>query len=298
MPSYTFKNLYQQTSNRLNGNSKLDGSTVGPAASITHQKTESRDARDKEKRNVKMKSSVPVLQPINIINLNHTTFVGSSDATMTGDLSKPGSRLLRGSQIGNLTIRLKERQTSKAVATLTEILRAAAPATVLKTALEKDGAPVQIPTQSSTFLTSPKALKRVTAQLTRRRQANRIIAVLKTQPNPIPRPSSGSSANFPFRGVCLPSPDQESVSEVILVSQSDAQDEARDIMEARLNPSKGVINLITGLSVGNVLSTVAQTAGIFDALATCSGGMIERSEAHQNLIGLVPTDRVSAWTCK
>ncbi|EGG12773.1 uncharacterized protein MELLADRAFT_70486 [Melampsora larici-populina 98AG31] len=231
---------------------------------------------------------------MSIVNVNpiHSVDRKEFDGKAQG---RSGSDIRRAAR--NFSIRLKDRKTSRAVATLTEILRASAPANCQENSEEKSE-PLILRSGDHSGTSSAaarKSFKDVTDRLTKPEQASRIIAILKTQPHPSLNATTASS-HVNVQGVCLVTPDDRTGSQSLLTLQANrSSDEATKAMMLRLNPSNGILNLVTGMSLGTVLGVMARTSGLFDALATCTGEMIQHSEAHQNLIGLVPTDRVSLW---
>ncbi|KAI9604228.1 hypothetical protein H4Q26_003842 [Puccinia striiformis f. sp. tritici PST-130] len=99
------------------------------------------------------------------------------------------------------------------------------------------------------------------------------------------------------RGVCLREseadldsssiPGKDTMAEVIEVSK---------VLTMRLTGTpSGAVNLVTGLSLGDVLGAVGQSTEFYDALAIGSKKLIDMSEAHSELIGMVPKDRISIW---
>lgn len=243
----------------------------------------------------------PVLQPVNIVHLNRITTVepASKPELKVGVATTPGANRQFGPP--KLVARLMQRRTSKAVASLMHILLTLAPADV-PSDISKESNSVIHTVNGSEFScplvsTSNKNFKNVTGQLTQPKEANKIIAILKAQPDPLSTRTPTRTAYVSVRGVCLETPDDA----VLLTSRSDGRPdsakEAEEVLSSRLEPSKGIVNLITGMSLGTVLGVMAQTTGLFDALATCTGEMIENTTAHRQLIGLVPTDRVSIWKC-
>ncbi|KAI8457203.1 hypothetical protein BY996DRAFT_829589 [Phakopsora pachyrhizi] len=61
--------------------------------------------------------------------------------------------------------------------------------------------------------------------------------------------------------------------------------------------SLGFLNLLVfGGSVGDISGAMGQNSGFFDEMASYSGGLVEGSQSHENLIGIVPKDRMSVWS--
>ncbi|KAA1115810.1 hypothetical protein PGT21_000129 [Puccinia graminis f. sp. tritici] len=74
--------------------------------------------------------------------------------------------------------------------------------------------------------------------------------------------------------------------------------EAMEVSKAltvRVPGPSDVINLVTGLAAGKILGSLAQSAGFYDALAIGSKYLVENTEGHQEMVGMVPKDRVSVW---
>lgn len=285
------KDTQRETSAKRNRN-KRNGSTAGET-DARHVKNLFR-RRKSVKANIARDHSPPMVQPISIVNVNpiHPVVRTEVNARAHG---KSGSDIRRGTK--RFSILLKDRKTSRAVATLTEILRASAPADCQENSNDK-GEPLILRSGDHSATSSAaarKSFKDVTDRLTKPEQASRIIAILKTQPHPSLNATTASS-HINVQGVCLVTTDDRTGSQSLLTHQADtSRNEASGAMMSRLNPSNGILNLVTGMSLGTIVGVMARTSGLFDALATCTGEIIQRSEAHQNLIGLVPTDRVSLW---
>ncbi|KAG0151437.1 hypothetical protein CROQUDRAFT_651278 [Cronartium quercuum f. sp. fusiforme G11] len=244
--------------------------------------------------------SPPVLQPINIVNLNRSVSKDSTEHInlKAEDGTKSGVNRQQGAQ--NLVTRLKKRRTSKAVTVLTKILLTLGP-------VDRPSRPTKDTDPTTTSLaqvvkvsppspaTLKKTFKTVTGKLANPKQANKIIALLKTQSDPLSTQVSMPNVHISVRGVCLLTTDDAIVPQTPPDSQSNTANKAEGVFSSRLQPSNQIVNLVTGLSVGTVLSAIAETSGLFDALAACTAGMIEGTVAHRNLIGIVPTDRISLW---
>ncbi|KAA1078200.1 hypothetical protein PGT21_030418 [Puccinia graminis f. sp. tritici] len=123
--------------------------------------------------------------------------------------------------------------------------------------------------------------------------ATTIISMLKEEPHPVSvldHPGQ-NPARLP-RGVCL----RESQSEFDCPSAVGAEAmEVSKTLTVRVPGPSDVINLVTGLAAGKILGSLAQSAGFYDALAIGSKYLVENTEGHQELVGMVPKDRVSVW---
>jgi hypothetical protein len=128
--------------------------------------------------------------------------------------------------------------------------------------------------------------------------ATTIISMLKEEPHPPCAFHQGENAAFLPRGVCL----RQSQSEFDCQSATRTDvGEAIDVpktLTIRVPGPSDVINLVTGLAAGTILSSLAQSSGFYDVLAIGSKHLVESTEGHQELIGMVPKDRVSVWCCE
>ncbi|OAV95652.1 hypothetical protein PTTG_04172 [Puccinia triticina 1-1 BBBD Race 1] len=137
--------------------------------------------------------------------------------------------------------------------------------------------------------------KKILSHLNDPKYANTIISMLKQEPHPPYVSQQGENADRLPRGVCLRNSESE------LDAQSAAGSDMEDVIDVtkalnmRAPGSSEIIYLITGLSAGTLLSTIGQSTGFYDVLAMGSKNLIDRSEGHHELIGMVPKDRVSVW---
>jgi hypothetical protein len=94
------------------------------------------------------------------------------------------------------------------------------------------------------------------------------------------------------------------MSEMELEAKSVSGNDMEDVIHVTkaltmgVTPRQGIMNLITGLSVGGLMNTLGSCTGFYDALAIGSKNLIDRTDAHQELIGMVPKDRISVWCCE
>lgn len=158
-----------------------------------------------------------------------------------------------------------------------------------------------VPSKVNKFLEKPLASnntknKKVLMHLNNPTYASKIISMLKDEPYPsyVMQPGGQAEPAMP-RGVCL------QMSEMELEAESVSGNEMEDVIHVTkaltmgVTPRQGIMNLITGLSVGGLMNTLGSCTGFYDALAIGSKSLIDRTDAHQELIGMVPKDRISVW---
>jgi len=158
------------------------------------------------------------------------------------------------------------------------------------------------PNANTSTLSCPKTdRKQVLMHLNNPKYAGTIIYMLKREPHPsylIPRGGNVQSNMMP-RGVCLGTTAREVAGEGRLDSGKATDEEGLVVQEVtktlRMPGSEEVLNLMTGLSAGTLMNALGQSSGLYDALAICSKHLIEHTEAHQALVGMVPKDRLSVW---
>ncbi|KNZ50225.1 uncharacterized protein VP01_453g17 [Puccinia sorghi] len=161
------------------------------------------------------------------------------------------------------------------------------------------------PNANKWALSCPKTdRKQVLMHLNHPKYAGTIIYMLKQEPHPsymIPRGGNFPSKMMP-RGVCLGRTVREVVADEGQLNWGEATKEKGLIVEevevtkrSRMASSEEVLNLMTGLSAGHLMNALGESSGLYDALAICSKHLIEHTEAHQALVGMVPKDRLSVW---
>lgn len=138
--------------------------------------------------------------------------------------------------------------------------------------------------------------KRILMHLNNPRYANTIISMLKEEPHRsyLVQPAGTLEHTVP-RGVCLGARQTEFGADA---APGRDMEDVMDVGKAstmRESASQEVINLVTGLSAGTLMSALGASTGLYDALAMGSKSLIGRTEAHQDLIGMVPKDRASVW---
>ncbi|PLW20903.1 hypothetical protein PCANC_08638 [Puccinia coronata f. sp. avenae] len=162
--------------------------------------------------------------------------------------------------------------------------------------IESAPVPSQIIKPLETPLGSKAKNKQILLHLNNPTYASKIISMLKQEPSPsyVMQPGGQAETAMP-RGVCL------QMSEMELEAKSVSGNDMEDVIHVTkaltmgVTPRQGIMNLITGLSVGGLMNTLGSCTGFYDALAIGSKNLIDRTDAHQELIGMVPKDRISVW---